>query len=424
MRLRGLFTYLLSAALAFAQQTPVGGRGGASTPPTSIGNTNPNSTSNTNTNNNCGFNCGPDIARPIYISGKVALTDGTPPPEPVRIEKVCNGTPRLAAYTDSRGQFSFDAGRSNSMFDPNASAGDAAVGVAGGAIDNNLPGMRGVSSRSGGAGGMDTSLMGCELRADLPGYRSDMISLTSMRSLDNPDVGTIILHRIGNSDGLTISATSGLAPKDARKAFEKGLEAESKKKPDEARADLEKAVGIYPKYAAAWFALGKMHQQRDDVGQARQAFEQSLVADAKYLPPLLSLSVMSLKDSDWPNLEKFTTRLLRLDPLNYPDAYYMNGVANFQLKQFEASEKSMREAIRLDPAKKNMRSYYVLGLAQASRGNFAESAESIRSFLNASPNAPDAEMVRKQLAVVEENAKFKAEETKSDETKPAPAKSQ
>ena len=62
-------------------------------------------------------------------------------------------------------------------------------------------------------------------------------------------------------------------------------------------------------------------------------------------------------------------------------------------------------------------------LAQASLGNFAESAESIRSFLNASPNIPDAENIRKQLAVVEENAKITAG-AKSDETNSTAAKSQ
>jgi len=38
MRLRGLLFFLTGVALAYAQQTPVGGRGGGSTP-ASIGNT-------------------------------------------------------------------------------------------------------------------------------------------------------------------------------------------------------------------------------------------------------------------------------------------------------------------------------------------------------------------------------------------------
>jgi hypothetical protein len=71
----------------------------------------------------------------------------------------------------------------------------------------------------------NNDLIGCEIRAALPGFRSDLVNLIGRRSFDNPDVGTIVLHRLGNVEGTTISVTSLRAPKDARKAFEKGTEA-------------------------------------------------------------------------------------------------------------------------------------------------------------------------------------------------------
>ena len=49
-----------------------------------------------------------------------------------------------------------------------------------------------------------------------------MVSLSNIHYMDNPDIGTIILHRLGKVDGLTVSVVSALAPKDARKAYEKG----------------------------------------------------------------------------------------------------------------------------------------------------------------------------------------------------------
>src|SRR5271165_1621462 len=36
-----------------------------------------------------------DLQRPIYLSGKVTLDDGTPPPEPVNLELVCGGARRI-----------------------------------------------------------------------------------------------------------------------------------------------------------------------------------------------------------------------------------------------------------------------------------------------------------------------------------------
>src|SRR5262249_7260716 len=48
-----------------------------------------------------------DMQRPMYVEGKVMMDDGTPPPEPVTIERVCNGNPRPEAYTDTKGRFHF-----------------------------------------------------------------------------------------------------------------------------------------------------------------------------------------------------------------------------------------------------------------------------------------------------------------------------
>ena len=82
--------------------------------------------------------------------------------------------------------------------------------------------QRGVSERD---------LMGCELRATLAGFRSDIVSLNGRRAMDNPDVGVIILHRMANVEGFTYSGTSAFAPKDAKKAYDKGREAVKKRSP-------------------------------------------------------------------------------------------------------------------------------------------------------------------------------------------------
>ena len=48
-----------------------------------------------------------------------------------------------------------------------------------------------------------------------------MISMTCSESLDdNPDVGSIVLHRLSGVEGTSVSATSYNAPKDAKKARE------------------------------------------------------------------------------------------------------------------------------------------------------------------------------------------------------------
>ncbi len=199
----------------------------------------------------------PQVPRPIWVSGKVMMYDGGAPPESVTIELVCSANSvKPEGYTDSHGSFSFNLGQNNGVF-ADASTDDFS--------DVGLPGLS--SSPNNGFGGNiggttnvnpDAAYWDCELRARLPGYRSDTVSLAGRRMLDTPDVGVILLYPISKIQGLTASATSAQAPKDARKAYEKGVKALKKNKTDEAEQDFRKAVQIYPRHAEAWLALGKI----------------------------------------------------------------------------------------------------------------------------------------------------------------------
>jgi tetratricopeptide (TPR) repeat protein len=411
MQVRGLITRLVifagvAISLASAQQqtgTNGGQTGGATT-----GNTGGNTTGSTGRTNGTITtpNQNPnDLGqRPIFLSGKVVTSDGSPLNERAKIERVCGGTVKLEAYTDSKGRFNFEVGRNFEM--PDASSGGPDL--------MNDGGFRGRGGLGNATSNMnpERQLWGCELRANLAGFRSDMVSLANVHYMDNPDLGTIILHRLAKVDGLTVSATTSLAPKDARKAYEKALEAVQKKNPDAAQAGFEKAVGVYPRYAAAWVGLGKVQEQRDHNDEAKKAYQQAIAADDKYIEPYERLAMLALKENNWEGLANSTAQFLRLDPFNNPNMHYLNGVANFQLKKYDLAEKSELEAIRLDSAKQNPRSTYVLGLVQAQKQDFDAAAVSLRSFLAAAPTASDADNIRKQLSQVEEFAKQKALQSK------------
>ena len=73
--------------------------------------------------------------------------------------------------------------------------------------------------------GVQRNWRDCELLAVLPGFSSQPIDLNSrLTTFESADIGRLVLHRMGQVEGLTISATSAMAPKDARKAYEKGTQ--------------------------------------------------------------------------------------------------------------------------------------------------------------------------------------------------------
>ena len=222
--------------------------------------------------------------------------------------------------------------------------------------------------------------------------------------MDNPDVGTIVLHRMANVEGLTTSATSALAPKDARKAYDKGMESLKKNKPDEAQKDFEKAVAVYPRYASAWFQLGVLQEQRNEMDEARKAYSQSIAADSKYINPYERLYLLGAKEQKWQEVADTSDRVLHLNPFDFPGAYYFNAIANLELGKLDVAEKSGREAVKLDATHRNPRSGYVLGIILAKKGEYAPAAEYLRAYLQAVPDAKDADTVRQQLAQLEKSS--------------------
>jgi tetratricopeptide (TPR) repeat protein len=328
------------------------------------------------------------------------MDDGTPPPESVVIERVCGGNPRPEAWTDSKGHFSFQLGQNTAMM------ADASVGNVGGlgfpdynsGGGMNSPGMNSGIGGMGRGSSMGRELMNCDLRANLPGYRSDVVTLAGRRMFDNPDVGTIILHRLGNVEGNTISATSLQAPKDAKKAYDKGKEALKKKKPADAEKEFQKAVDAYPRYAAAWYELGLLQQQKKQVDEARKSYAAALSADPKYVQPYVQLSLLAAQAADWQDLAEKSARLLKLDPVDFPHFYFLNSVANYNLKNFEAAEKSAIEAQKMDTKHRNPKIDQVLGLIMIEKRDYPAAAEQLRNYLQFAPTAPDAAQVRQQLA--------------------------
>jgi tetratricopeptide (TPR) repeat protein len=397
MRFRGAAIFTV-VALTFAAAARAQKPGSAAPSPASStnGNTNGNTNTRQPTSTLPNDSTNPQV---IYISGTVVLSDGLPLPERVKIERACGGAPHVETYTDKKGHFSFQVGQNLEMQDASSSS----VFNAPGSPLGNTNNIGGASSQRGGFNERD--LWGCELKAELPGFRSDAVPLSNIHYMDNPDVGTIILHRLGKVDGLTVSVVSALAPKDARKSYEKGQAAAAKHNWEEAQKDFEKAVELYPKYSVAWFDLGRLHEDDGHFDDARKDYEQAIAAEPKYIQPYERLSLIAVHESKWQELVDRTDQWLLLDPLNSAEVYYLSSLGNLQTEHFEIAEKNAREAIRLDPAKKNLRSRYILGLALAQRRDFVASAASIREYLDTAPEGKETDFIRKQLAQIEDAAK-------------------
>ena len=222
----------------------------------------------------------------------------------VVIETVCNGSPHAEGYTDAKGYFSIQLGARNTGMIQDASEFSSRSGLSQGGMSG-----AGTAGPMGGSQSQERKYMGCDLQAKLAGYRSQTVPLSGRRSLDDPNIGTILMHRNGPAEeGQTISAVSLSAPKDAKKAYDKGMDAIKKKKFEDAQNDFEKAVEAYPKYATAWYELGLLQAGQGKMDMAHKYFDKASECDPKFVKPYIQISILELQASKWQGLADVTDK--------------------------------------------------------------------------------------------------------------------
>jgi tetratricopeptide (TPR) repeat protein len=96
-----------------------------------------------------------------------------------------------------------------------------------------------------------------------------------------------------------------------------------------------------------------------------------------------------------------TSRLIKLDPVDFPDAYFYNSAANYYLKNYDEAEKSVREAQKLDTRNRMPKSNQLLGVILAEKQDFAGAAEQIKKYLTFLQPGKEADTARKQLMELE-----------------------
>jgi tetratricopeptide (TPR) repeat protein len=334
--------------------------------------------------------------RTIFLSGRVLFDDGTPPNNEIRIERVCGANPRFEAHTDSKGRFSFQLG-SNMATEIDTDPADANAGGFG-------PRDRQMASQAGGVPALSRSnpYWNCELRASYPGYRSDVVELGTRRALDNPDVGTIVLHRLVNVKGTTVSLTSALAPKHAQKDYQKGLQLAEKGKFDEAEKHLQQATDLYPKYAVAWFALGQVQEKENKNDDARKSFQAAAAADSKYVSPYDQLALLAARSGKWDEAANYSKQAIDLNPVEFPSSFWYNAIANYNLKKIDDAQKSTQALLKLDTRHQFPEAESMLAQIYLEKADYDQAAAHLKAYLALVPNAKNADTLKAALVKLEQ----------------------
>jgi len=332
----------------------------------------------------------------MFLSGRVATNDGTALPNDVMIERICNEKVRQQVYATLHGDFTMQLGSLADSFL------DASGQLAQLRPDPNNPGMMGMSRRE---------LVTCDLRVSAAGFHQTRLSLMELANFgESIDVGSIVVQRGTKIQGTTVNAALYRVPNGARKAYEKGLDAENSGKLANARTYFEKSVAIYPKFANAWFELGNVLRAQSEKDAARDAYTKATTIDAKFVPPYLQLAAMACEARNWKEALDFTGRILDAEPFQnpsgytldldkyaYAEAYFYDALANFNLNRIADAERSALKAEQ-ELRTRSPRLHLLLAEIFARRKNYTNAILELQTYLELAPHAPNADQVRANIA--------------------------
>ena len=338
-----------------------------------------------------------EVPKRLLLAGRVILEDGNPLPEFLNVELACGGSVRQETHTyGDEGRFSFELGGSEGAMNPTGTRSDAFDPF------SRVPGERQDSQRF--------DLGGCVIRTALDGFKSNSIPLGVRGYMDSSDVGVIVLRRLERVGGSTVSFNTLAAPEKARKAYrEADLELKQQQGDvQKAIRHLEKAIELYPEFAAAWYLLGRCHHALRDRETAREHFQKAAAADPKYLRPYMFLAMMAVRDESWEEAARNCDHVIGLNP-HIMRAQYFSAVANLQLGRLDRALKSIT-AVRESGSKRYVAgSYYVHGAILAQKRDFAGAAREFRNFIALKSGDDASQELQQRLAAWEQQGLIRPE---------------
>jgi len=324
----------------------------------------------------------PALGQDLTLSGKVVLEDGSPPPERVRVELICDSQIQPQALTKSDGGFIFRVG------------GNQALEVHAGSADTTHPSSGPKPSGSLGFYSMNN----CEVRAVLAGYSSSKIQLGRRSAFESPDIGVIVLSRVGPARSSLVSVTTSYVPPKALEAYREAEKELAKERPDAKKASKEllRAVDEYPEFPIAWNLLAEARIRMDDLEGAREALKKAIEIDPEFAAPCVTLALLELKRGNSVEAAAASAKAIQLMPDN-AEAHFYHGMATMNLGDLAKAEESLRAVLGSPQADRFPRAHFLLGSVLAQEGQVQDAASHYQCYLELEPDSRAAVEVRAEL---------------------------
>jgi len=180
-------------------------------------------------------------------------------------------------------------------------------------------------------------------------------------------------------------------PKQALKAFERGVKFSRGGKLGQAEQEFTEALDLFPEYFQALSERGSLYIAQGRMREASQDFRHALELDPGYGPALRGRGICEFHAGRYSDAASFLEKAVVAEP-NVSRDYIFLGLAYAALDRREPARAAYRRALSLDP-KGSARAHYHLASLYIRENRPGEAISELDAYLAALPEAPDREKV-------------------------------
>jgi tetratricopeptide (TPR) repeat protein len=194
-----------------------------------------------------------------------------------------------------------------------------------------------------------------------------------------------------------VSTTALQIPAKALKEFQNSNDLIRRGDFPKAIQSLNRAIALYPSYAAAYNNLGAAYQRMGDLGKERAALERAVELDHHLAAAYLNLGRMDIADSDFSAAEDKLNKAAADNPSD-PMALVLLSYCQFKDQHVEEAIETARRAHSL--AGEHSSVHLVAAKAFEQKRDARGATRELELFLNEEPTGERAEQAKKDLDVL------------------------
>jgi Flp pilus assembly protein TadD len=201
-------------------------------------------------------------------------------------------------------------------------------------------------------------------------------------------------HRVGNKPGV-VNASLAVVSKPALAAYQSALDAVKVGDAKKAVEQLKTALSYYPDFGLALNELGVQYLKLNEPHRAVEALRSAVRLLPNDFTPRLNYGIALVETKDHVEAETHLRMALAKNG-NSPLAHMYLGVALIGLSRLPDAEPELLQAVKLGGARLGLPHYYLGGIYWR-QGRYSQAVTELETYLQAAPNAPNAERVRNTI---------------------------